>query len=169
MSLETVYRRLSELVAGAPPEQQLEAVAAILAEHFMVSSHEVGLFKFDAAGRTATFLWPPQDLGSAVKIPVKLFTTSLVSATARDKRGSIDNAFAATPHLHMFEQALTEREHRLPLQKVMTAPGVKEDQLLWIVQISRKGETREAAGPDFTDEQLRQLEVLADCLANPLS
>lgn len=104
-----------------------------------------------------------------MKIPVKLFTTSMVSATARDRRGSIDNAFAATPHLHMFEQTLTEREHRLPLQKVMTAPGGQEDQLLWIGQISRKGETREEAGPDFTDAQLRELEVLADCLANPLS
>jgi hypothetical protein len=168
MNLETTYRQLSELVAGAAAEQRLESVAAILAEHFKVSPHEVGLFKFDASGRTATFLWPPQDLGSTVKIPVKLFTTSLVSATARDKHGSIDNTFAATPHLHMFEQALTEREHRLPLQKIMTAPGMKEDQLLWIVQISRKGASREEAGPDFTDEQLRQLEVLADCLANRL-
>ncbi|TLM63139.1 MAG: hypothetical protein FDZ69_12420 [Deltaproteobacteria bacterium] len=168
MSLELTYRKLSELVAAAPPEQQLEQVAGILAAHFRVSPHEVGLFRFDAAGRTATFLWPPQDLGSAVKIPVKLFTTSLVSTTARDQRGSIDNAFADTPHLHMFEQALTEREHRLPLQKVMTAPGMTEEKLLWIVQISRKGRTRAEAGADFTPAQLRELEVLADCLANPL-
>lgn len=168
MSMQTVYRQLSEIVAATPPEQCLEQVAGIIAAHFKVSPHEVGLFKFDAAGRTATFLWPPQALGSAVKIPVKLFTTAQVSTTAREKRGSIDNAFADTPHLHMFEQALTEREHRLPLQKVMTAPGLKDDKLLWIVQVSRKGQTREEAGPDFTIEQLRHLEVLADCLANPL-
>lgn len=169
MNLETVYRQLSEIVATAPPEQCLEQIAGVFAAHFAVSPHEVGLFKFDAAGRTATFLWPPQNLGSTVKIPVKLFTTSLVSTTARERNGSIDNSFAETPHLHMFEQALTEREHRQPLQKVMTAPGIKDDKLLWIVQISRKGQTREAAGPDFTTEQLRQLEVLADCLANPLA
>jgi hypothetical protein len=169
MSMDIVYRQLSETVAATPAEQCLEQVARILAAHFEVSAHEVGLFKFDAAGRTATFLWPPQSLGSTVKIPVKLFTTAQVSTTARDRRGSIDNAFADTPHLHMFEQALTEHEHRLPLQKVMTAPGLKDDRLIWIVQISRKGQTRAEAGPDFTDEQLRQLEVLADCLANPLS
>lgn len=166
MDREEVCRQLSAAVAADDPARQLELAAGVFAAHFAVQLHEVGLFRFDATGRTATFLWPPQDLGSAVKIPVKLFTTSQVSITARELQGSVDNAFASTPHLHMFEQALTEHEHRLPLQKVMTAPGLKDGKLQWVVQISRKGRTREDAGPDFTAADLQRLEILADCLAN---
>jgi len=165
MTTDTFCRKLTELVTASVTEQRLEIVAHELAAHFAVKPHEVGLFKFDSAGRTAAFVWPPQQLANTLKIPVKLFNTALVSTTAQQLRGSIDNAFAQTPHLHMFEQALTEREHRLPLQKVMTAPGLKEDRLQWIIQISRKGHTRDEAGPDFTAEELNRLETVAGCLA----
>lgn len=164
--MEEYCRKLDEAINHPEPGRRLELAARVLADCFAVRDHEVGLFQLDDPGRTATFLWPPQHLGSTLKIPIKLFTTSLVSATAQKLHGSIDNAFASTPHLHMFEQTLTEQEHRLPLQKIMTAPGVKDGRLRWIVQISRKGRTLEEAGPDFTSDQLRRLEALAGCLAN---
>lgn len=165
MHTDTFCRHLAAVLATAAAEHRLEALAGELAGFFKVQSHEIGLFKLDKTGRSALFVWPPHRLAQEVRIPIKSFAASLVSATARTCRGSINNTFAATSHLHMFEHALVEREHCIPMQKVMTAPGADGEQLRWIVQISRKGRTLAEAGPDFTDEQLQELEVITRFIA----
>lgn len=168
MNVETFCRHLEHAVAAAWPEQRLETLAGELALFFRVDPHEVGLFKLETDGRMAVFVWPPHRMDTAIKIPVSSFTTSLISATARQRQGSIDNAFASTRHLHMFEHALTDKEHCVPLQKVMTAPAVKNDKLVWIVQISRKAKSLSEADPDFTNLELKQLEQIAQTLPDLL-
>ncbi|NJC87821.1 MAG: hypothetical protein FIB02_04705 [Desulfuromonas sp.] len=164
MNAKSFCEHLVAVLTTAGAEQRLALLAGELAVYFKVQPHEVGLFRFEGEARTASFVWPPHRLGQEVRIPVHLFTGSLVSATARQRRGSINNAFAATPHLHVFEQGLAERDHCIPLQKVMTAPGLEGERLRWIVQVSRKGATPAEAGPDFTAVQLEELEVIAQFL-----
>ena len=65
----------------------------------------------------------------------------------------------------MFELSLAEKEHCIPLQKVMSAPCVDGDVLRWIIQVSRKGHTAEEAGADFTAQDLARLEQIAATVA----
>jgi len=164
MNVETFCRHLEHAVVAAWPEQRLETLANELALFFRVDPHEVGLFRLETDGRLAVFVWPPHRLDTAIKIPVSSFTSSLISATARERKGTIDNTFASTKHLHMFEHALSDKEHCVPLQKVMTAPAVKNDKLAWIIQVSRKARTLDEAGPDFTSLELAHLERIAGTL-----
>ena len=139
MDLIPFCRELAARLSTGTPEQKTEILATHLAKFFEVETHEVGLFKVDNTGRFLDFVWPKHRLAHDIKIPIKSFYTSLVSKTARDKEGSIDNTFATSKHLKMFELALEDREHCIPMQKVMTVPVFDGDKLLWVIQVSRKG------------------------------
>lgn len=164
MTIDLFCRHLARLLLPLDPTARVAATAHELAGFFQVEPHEVGIFVVDSQQRTANFAWPPHT-GRAINLPLKSFTTSLVSATARERRGLIDNAFATTPHLHMFEHGLVEREQRQTIQKVMSVPVSHNQALRWIVQVGRKGNTAAEAGPDFTAENLQQLERIAEAIA----
>jgi len=161
MLVEDFCRHISRILSHLDGPLRLEMAAREVAAYFDVDPHEVGFFQVDSAGRTATFVWPPHG-GSAIHIPLKTSVSSLVATTAREMRGVVDNQFAATPHLHMFEHGLSDREQRVPVQRIMSAPVVaQENALRWIVQVSRKGRSVEEAGPAFTESNLRELERVA--------
>lgn len=165
MDISFFCRQLASTLAAALPEQKIETLARRLAEYFKVEAHEVGLFRVDTTGRFLCFVWPPHRLTHDIKIPLKSFYSTLVSKTAREKSGSIDNTFATSRHLKMLELSLVDRENCLPMQKVMTVPVLDGENLLWVIQVSRKGTTLADAGPDFTLEQLESLQTVAGTLA----
>lgn len=161
MTVEGFCLHFSRVLSSVGNELRLELAAREIAAFFAVEPHEVGLFQVDSGGRTATFRWPPHS-GSAIHIPLKTFISSLVSETAKERRGLVDNAFVKTPHLHMFEHGLTERDQRLPVQRIMSVPVANADGTLrWILQLSRKGQTLEESGPAFTEQDLQALERVA--------
>ncbi|PLX81380.1 MAG: hypothetical protein C0614_06700 [Desulfuromonas sp.] len=165
MDMRPFCRELSSSLSTGTPGQKIEVLARRLAEFFKVEVHEVGLFQIDSTGRFLNFVWPQHRLAHDIKIPIKSFYTALVSKTARERTGSIDNAFATSRHLKMFELSLADREHCIPMQKVMTVPVFDGDKLLWVIQISRKGKALADAGPDFTEQQLDALQDVAATLA----
>lgn len=165
MTVEDFSRHLSRILPFLDASLRTEMTARELAAFFDVDPHEVGVFQIDAAGRTANFCWPPHS-GSAINIPLKTFVTSLVAATAKERRGIVDNQFSSTPHLHMFEHGLAEREQRVPVQRIMSVPVSADDGALrWIIQVTRKGKTLDEAGPAFTDKDLQALERVAAALS----
>ncbi|HAD03469.1 MAG: hypothetical protein A2091_05915 [Desulfuromonadales bacterium GWD2_61_12] len=151
------------LVATAK-KQRLETAATEIAAFFAVTPHEVAFFQVDSRGRSAVFRWPPQ-AGSTMNIPLKSYGSSLVSATAREERGFINNAFVTTPHLHMFEHVLAEPQQRIPVQKIMSARVSVDGVLRGIIQVCRKGRNRDEAGADFSNDDLLHLEQIAEILA----
>jgi hypothetical protein len=165
MDIDSFCLRFAANLADLPEEDFTAAAAGEISGFFGAEPHEVGLFQIDFSGRFAIFRWPPQRLNSLITIPIKSFASSLVSATARDRRATVDNAFAGTRHLFIYEQALAEKEQRITVQKIMSAPVVAGDQLAWIIQVTRKGLTAEEAGPDFTATDLEHLERISATFA----
>ena len=164
MPIEQLRQKLAKLLFAALPAARLETAAGEVAAHFGVQPHEVAYFQVDGARRAAIFRWPPQS-GMTMDIPIKSHGSSLLCATAREERGFINNAFATTPHLHMFEHVLAEREQRIPVQKIISAPVLKDGTLRGIVQVSRKGRSAAEAGADFSETDLRDLEAITLVLA----
>jgi hypothetical protein len=55
---------------------------------------------------------------------------------------------------------------QMPIQKIMSVPVAdREGRVVGVVQISRKGLDSSGAGADFTNEDLKQLELAADIVA----
>jgi hypothetical protein len=95
--------------------------------------------------------------------PISLAPVAERVANAMDEnRPEIDNNFPNTRHASVFEGVLMEgRDTVNAIQKIISAPILAEGRVISVLQISRKGTSLRAAGPDFTQEDLGK--VLALC------
>src|SRR5437763_1404091 len=75
-------------------------------------------------------------------------------------RAEIDNNFSAARHAVVFENIKLSGETTEPIQKVISAPILFDSRVVGVIQVSRKGLTPAAAGPDFTAEHLGNLLAL---------
>jgi hypothetical protein len=149
----------------APGEVRAAAARAI-GGFFGVGEEEVAFFTFDRERNALVFVWPPS-LKTVGCIPLSA-RNCLAVDTALVNRSVLDNSFATTRHLYIYEHFLVGREERVPIQKIMSAAMAQGDDIRGIVQVGRKGETKEGAGPDFTIDDLRALTVIASTLARRL-
>ena len=79
------------------------------------------------------------------------------------KRISNANIFEAVKSTSGGEEGTPEQP---PIQKLMSAPVLNADrEVLGVIQISRKGFDLKSAGPDFTLDDLQQLETAAKNLS----
>ncbi|NVN98509.1 MAG: GAF domain-containing protein [Geobacteraceae bacterium] len=154
------------IVDAVSPLEIVEAVAASLGEAFTVGRDEVAIFSFDKVREVLVFIWP-HSLKSIGSIPLNAHRC-LVSKTAMEKSGSLDNSFASTPHLYMFEHFLTDKEKRVPIQKIMSVPIMGGSNLKGVVQVARKGLDRDSSGADFSAADLELLTYAAMTVADYL-
>jgi GAF domain-containing protein len=75
-------------------------------------------------------------------------------------------------HVALFEAVKMGAEvedrslEQMPIQKIMSVPvAVPDGNVMGVVQVSRKGLDPAVAGLDFTNEDLKQLEEMAEILA----
>ncbi len=156
--------RLAEFTSA---EERLEAAVAALCQAFGVKVHEVAIFTYAPAHESFSFLWPVS-LRSSGAVPLSAHK-SLVAQTARDRRGSLNNTFAATPHASFFERfRQKDALHSHPIQKIMSVPIEKDGVVQWVIQISRKGEDATSAGRDFSANELSALESIGQVIARHL-
>lgn len=164
MNIEEFCSRFaSSLAASRSPMEKYELIAASLGEYFGVRSDEVAIFSLDRDREVLVFVWPAS-LKSVGSIPLNAHKC-LVTNTAVETKSSIDNTFATTPHLYMFEHFLANKETRIPIQKIMSVPVLDTAQLKGVVQVARKGADRESAGEDFKPAHLEALKILAKVIA----
>ena len=140
----------------------LERICAELARLFGVRCTEVGILRLE--GELLRFLYPAE-LQSAGCIPISSSATA--ARTAVTKRAELYNNFANVPHRTVFELVklkdpeLKTDEHA-KIQKLMSAPILGgQDEVLGVIQVSRKGVSPGAAGADFTGQELQELERTA--------
>ena len=140
----------------------VDLICAELAKMFGVRSTEVGILRLD--GELLTFLYPAE-LQAVGCIPIS--GSGVAARTAATKKAELYNNFATIPHRTVFELVklkdpeIKEDEHPR-IQKLMSAPVLgEENAVLGVVQVSRKGVNPGAAGPDFTGEELQDLERIA--------
>jgi hypothetical protein len=156
----------------AASAQELKATTpalfcADLAKECKVRSTEIALLRLEKG--LLKFLFP-EHLKTAGAIPVS--SSSAVAAhTAMTKKVELFNNFVKVRHANIFEAVKANGGEELPpeqppIQKLMSAPILDaERNVLGVVQISRKGYDLNSAGPDFTLDDLQQLEIAAKHLA----
>jgi hypothetical protein len=113
-------------------------------------------------GKWLTFVLPGK-LRQVGAIPLTS-TVALAARTARERRADIVNNFAAARHASVFEGVPIGRRSGQSIQKIMSAPILRGDEIIGVVQISRKAHSLADAGPDFTAKDLTELRGLNNLL-----
>lgn len=143
---------------------RLNRAVDLISKNFGVQPHEVAILGLTPDERSLRFL-APDSLRVIGQIPLSS-TNSLAARTVREKRPELVNHFTVVPHASVFEAVPIADEMRGdPIQKIMSAPIVLGQNVVGVVQVSRKGKTLAESGPDFTHPQLRELKTIADALA----
>ncbi len=136
-----------------------ESICACVAKIFRVRETEVALLKL--AGSLLNFVYPTE-LKTAGAIP--LSSSAVAARTARTKKAELFNGFTQVKHFSIFELVKlgdTGLDEQV-IQKLMSAPVLaRNGEVLAVIQVSRKAPRPDAAGPDFTPDDLRKLESVA--------
>ncbi|HKW63044.1 MAG TPA: GAF domain-containing protein [Candidatus Acidoferrum sp.] len=155
--LERIARALETEDTGAG-QPSLTAIAEKLAKVIGVRDEEVAILGVSKRWKHLHFL-VPEALKSVGFVPISS-NSSLAAKTARASRPEIDNNFSAARHAVVFENIKLSGESLDPIQKIISAPILYDSRVVGVIQVSRKGATAAAAGPDFTAEHLGNLLAL---------
>ena len=144
-----------------------ESVCLALAEIFHVQSDEVALLRLEQ--HSLRFLYPAhlRDTGA-----IPIFSSAIAAHTAVSKTAEIFNNFAQVKHASIFEMIappgtdVGEQKVPLRIQKLMSVPIIDhiQSKVLGVIQISRKGMEPQLI-PDFTREEMHDVELAADLLS----
>ncbi|MBZ5566838.1 MAG: GAF domain-containing protein [Acidobacteriia bacterium] len=153
-----------EAITATRPLLTPESVCYHLAELFKVRPTEVGLLQMQGAVLRFVF---PRELAHVGSIPLN--SNAVAARIARTQRAELFNDFVKVPHWSIFESVrLHDAEKTAPMviQKLMSAPIVaRSGVVVGVLQISRKGATRQEAGPDFGADDLQRLKLAAAQIA----
>jgi hypothetical protein len=149
-----------------------ERIGHELAKIFSVHPEEVAILRL--TGQNLGFVYPAR-LAQVGSIPLNT-GNSVAARTATTKRPEAINAFAQTKHASVFEAVdLGEvaratpgqkiEKHQHVIQKLMSVPVTGPAGVLGVIQVSRKGESAPASGPDFSPLDLQKLLAIAGALA----
>jgi len=160
---------LDQLEKQAEPltPQALESIAGAIAKLAGVQSDEVAILELRSGSKNLLFVLP-QKLRAVGSIPLTS-ANALAARTAREKRSDIVNNFAQSRHSSVFEGVPLGRAQGVCIQKLISAPIVRTDEVVGVVQISRKGESSVDCGPDFKPSDLKILHGLNDLLVRFLA
>ena len=164
--LEKLLEEL-ERQSGPPSPEALERVSEAIAGMFRLKPDEVAVLEILPSGRLLRFVIP-QKLHAAGTIPVNS-NTALVARTARLRRAEIVNNFPSFRHATVFEAFPLGRRSEEAIQKILSAPIVRDNRVIGVLQICRKGISALDAGPDFTASDLAEVKGLGDLLARFLA
>jgi len=155
--LERIARAL-ETEDAASSQPSLPAIAEKISKIIGVRNEEVAILAVSKRWKHLHFL-VPEALKSVGFIPLSS-NSALAAKTARESRPEIDNTFSAARHAVVFENIKLSGESLDPIQKIISAPILFDSRVVGVIQVSRRGATSAAAGPDFTAEHLGNLLAL---------
>lgn len=148
---------------GLPSDEALGQLAAQIGQAFKGRKDEVAILRVSADGKMLSFLFPVklQKIGA---IPATS-SHSLAAKTIRDKRGEIVNNFSVYKHPTVFESVdLSAEEKAAPIQKIVSSPMIVDGKVVGVIQLSRKGKAGDPIGPDFTPNDLNELNMVGTIL-----
>ena len=165
MAIEEICEKLEHLLsARQSASDKVDCAVKALCRVFKVGENEVAMFGYDGRLDCFHFLWPTE-MRSSGSIPFSA-NRSLVSVTAAERRGFMDNSFASTPHLFVFEGF--GKDKNTPIQKIMSVPMLKGEELRGVIQLCRKGEEGDCGLASFTGPELSALAELAKVIGRQL-
>jgi hypothetical protein len=139
-----------------------------LSRVFQVQQDEVALLRLEQGSLKFLF---PDELQTVGSIPLSP-GSSVAAHTAVTKKVELFNSFVKVKHASIFESVkLANQKEGVPqesaaIQKLMSAPVLdRENKVLGVLQVCRKGIDVSSSGPDFTLDDLQQLEIAAKLAA----
>src|SRR5579864_4426066 len=156
MNLVMELERLAEAVGGTDEtadhaQVSFASVAERIAKNLAVRPDEVAILGISNRWRHLYFI-VPEVLKNVGFIPLSS-KSALAARTTRESRPEIINDFTSVKHASVFEGVKLAESAEL-IQKIISAPILSGDQVVGVIQISRKGADPKAAGPDFTSDDL---------------
>ena len=154
-------------VVAARPTLDAATICRQIARKFQVRLHEVALLRVE--GSFLRFTFPPE-LSWAGTVP--LSSSALAARTARNRRAELSNVFALEPHWRLFERVHLRCAGGKPpraIQKILSVPAIgSSNEVTGVIQVSRKADTHDQAGPDFQTADLVSLQQIAAEIADLL-
>jgi hypothetical protein len=161
---KTNIGELESLISESPSSDR---ACLKLSQILKVRPTEVALMRIDKG--SLRFIYPPE-LRSAGVLP--LSGSAVAARTASTRVPLLSNTFMRVKHVALFEAVKLGAEvqdrsmEQMPIQKIMSVPvAVSDGNVMGVVQVSRKGLDPAVAGVDFTNEDLKLLEQMAEILA----
>jgi hypothetical protein len=146
--------------AGIETPLSLVAIAGRVAKYLGVQNDEVAILATSKRSGSLQFL-VPEELSRVGSIPLSN-RNSLAARTARESRPEIVNNFTAMRHASVFEAVpLAGRSPAEVIHKIISAPILLGEQVVGVIQVCRKGRTKQSAGPDFTVDDLGKVLALS--------
>lgn len=159
-------KEFGELEAMLSESASSEQVCLKLAKILQVRRSEIALLRSEKGSLRFIF---PVELRSAGVLP--LSGSAVAARTAATRTPLLSNSFMRMKHVSLFEAVKIsageedKSMEQMPIQKIMSVPVASGDKVLGTVQVSRKGLDPKGAGADFTSEDLKKIEQVADILA----
>jgi GAF domain-containing protein len=138
------------------------SIAMRIAKELDVKSEEVAILTLSERWRNLRFIVPEQ-LKNVGYIPLTS-KSALAARTARERQAEIINDFSYVKHASVFEGVKLASDAEA-IQKIISAPILKGEKVIGVIQISRKGPNRHGAGPDFTAADLGKVQAFCKPLA----
>jgi len=164
--LEKLIEGLEKQATPLAPDVA-ERVAAAIAGIFRLKADEVAILEILPPGSLLRFVLP-EKLRAVGTIPLNS-GSALAARTARLRRAGIVNNFSSLPHATVFEGVPMGRRYDESIQKIMSAPILRENRVIGVVQLCRKGVSPLDAGPDFNAQDMAGVQALNDLLARFLA
>ena len=161
-SLVTELERLASALEKddtSAKDVSLDTLATKIAKELHVKSDEVAILGVSNRWRHLHFLVPAA-LKNVGFIPLTS-NSALAAKTVRESRPEINNEFSKVRHATVFEGVKAATTTGESIQKIISVPILSEGKVVGVMQVSRKGENANTAGPDFSSDDLGK--VLALC------
>lgn len=151
---------------GANPQElfldMCDRVVKVASGLFACKADEVAILLVTSDARHLRFAAPRKlaDLGT---IPISKRESIAVNVFNK-KASEVMNNVPMVKHVAFFE-SVKLRDKPAPIQKMITVPMLRHGDAVGVAQISRKGDSPAAAGPDFAPSDVRKAEDLFEAVA----
>jgi hypothetical protein len=132
-------------------------IARFYCDNFDLEADEVAILLTDKDNMVMSFAYP-EHLVNAGMIPVSS-PDAFAARVYKLNKGLIENSFNQMKHLHLFEYIKGPGEKVRRIWKMMSTVMRAGDLKFGIIELSRKGESVDEAGEDFSPENMEFLEA----------
>lgn len=159
MLLKDVYQKLATLEDPNEKREALldgvELIAQEIAGPLGLMADEVAVQAVVSDDSSLRFLFPRVLYQSGATFPIG--RNSIAGLAVMMQKLQINNEVSSDKHLLFFEKLNTGVRAPLPIHKMATIPIKGSDKILGVVQLSRRAETFDAAGPDFSESDVQAI------------
>lgn len=166
MKLAEVVTEMKAVLAQPKGADRVFELASDFLVRALAKNTESGLvavLKVELEYQQLTFAFPAH-LAFGNFLP--LDRDSFAGKVVLSKNTLIENQVAKEPHKDFFERIPGDGGTIQPIQKMVAAPLVnRQGEVFGVVEVSRTGATRDAAGEDFTPRDAQNLETTCRAFA----